>query len=120
MSIFNCNITFKMVEGDSLASTKNKLSAHSMIDENWNVLSLNKTRIAIQELNEEAKDVLGVNVRMFEEDGLKMYPNVDEFNRIDELKKIQPVQKTLDNQDGIDEYILYILEQRNIIKKECN
>lgn len=106
MSIFNCNLIFKMVEGDSLASTHNKLIAHSMIDENWNILSLNKARIAIQELNEEAKDVLGVSVRMFEEDGNRMYPNVDEFNKIDELKKIpliNPMKEDVDKQELINQ-----------------
>ena len=72
MSIFNCNITFKMVEGDSLASTKNKLISHNIIREDWSIVSPAKARIAIQELNEEAKEVLGVNVNMFEEDGIKL------------------------------------------------
>lgn len=106
MSIFNCNLTFKIVEGDSLASTHNKLIAHSIIKEDWSIISLAKARIAIQELNEEAKDVLGVSVRMFEEDGNRMYPNVDEFNRIDKLKKIpliNPVKEDVDKQELINQ-----------------
>lgn len=88
MSIFNCFITFNKVEGDSLASTRNKLVSHSMIDSEDTILDLPSVRTAVKEIHQEAKDLLGIDVTLFKENDKKLLFNKEQFKAIDEFNKV--------------------------------
>jgi hypothetical protein len=101
MSVFNCNITFKKVKGNSLVSTKNKFVAHKFIDKFNNILDLNKFREANTETSIQASKKIGRDVRVYYEinNGKKAVPNNNVFKEIDLLNK-----KPLLEDSKIDEY----------------
>ncbi len=129
MSVFNCNITYKKIEGDSYTSTYNKLLSQKYIDKYLNI----KTDIATwrkgrSELNEQASAKLGQKVNLFEEkkllSGIRAVPNMKLFGMIDQMKKenitdYQPqfVRDGIDSQGDSDINTLAPLKSKNINKQ---
>lgn len=95
MSAFRCDIIYKKVKGNSLASTKNKLIAHGFINKFNMVVDLKGFRAAHTELSTEASQKLGKPVRLFREeligDQTQIYPNNNVFQELDRGKTTKPV-----------------------------
>ena len=87
MSVFNCNITYRRVEGDSYRSTYNRLLSQGFIDSYLNVKDVAKFRSARKELNTLASNKLDKEVSLFEEkkllSGIRAVPNMKVFGMID-------------------------------------
>lgn len=110
MSVFNCNKTYKRVEGDSYTSTYNKLISQGFIDKYLNVkVDVATWRKGRSELNEQASAKLGRTVNLFAEkkllNGIRAVPDMKLFGMIDQVnKKISNFQPQV-VRDNIDESI---------------
>lgn len=124
MSVFNCNITYKKIVGDSYASTKNKLMSHGFIDKYNNVITDIATwREARSELNRQASEKLrqeGLNL-YFEKkllNGIRVVPDMRIFGMIDSYNR----QASINTQNRLntDAQERLINEQRNNLLEEID
>lgn len=65
MSVFNCNVKYKKVEGDAYTSTYNKLVSQGLIDKFNNIIDVAKFYRANTELSSLASAKLGTDVRLY-------------------------------------------------------
>lgn len=88
MSVFNCNIKFKKVVGDSYTSTTNKLISQGFIDKFNNIKDIGKFWTANTELSNEASAILGFDVRLYttpmRPTGRVAVPSIKYFKMIDQ------------------------------------
>lgn len=72
------------------ASTKAWFRTKRLIDRYLNILDLGKFRVSNREMSELAKEMYGVEGKLFleEQEGKKAIPNKELFQRIDKIKGI--------------------------------
>ena len=94
MSVFDCSITYKKVEGDSYLSTYNKLLSQKIINNNLMVMDIQKWKLANNELNSQASAKLKTDVILFGEkkllSGVKLVANKSVFETIDSINRNIP------------------------------
>ena len=115
MSVFDCNIKYKKVEGDSYTSTYNKLLSQGFIDKYLNVTTDVATlRLAKKELNNQAEAKLGYKVNLFAEkillNGIRLIPDMKIFGIINSFNKSPKIDTFVQDAyiksqiEGIDQF----------------
>lgn len=125
MSVFNCNISYKKIDGDSYQSTYNRLVSQGLIDKYNNIIDIPKFYKANTELSDYASSKLGMNVRLYttpmRPKGRVAVPNMKVFGMLD--SKPKPILENIVTEELPEAKILpipYINQLYEIVGKSKN